>query len=493
MDSGMTFREDLEFHCRTADVNALYGMLVAQSEGGVFSNPKDTDPWAPLNLSKACDSGGPPAGPKGVGGLVQGAARWSTLARTFCPQIAGVVIDDFWSNYQAPSPAPSSAAVTTRVESGQPTTRGDKCSSCPADHAHMYGSACAGFYCCPVVPDAHCTPPKGNGSDCCLWPGEGFGCQGVTPCAGVTDPTDPPCGSGLAPGPAPPSGPPQRQNLTMMREIKAALMGKSVRSDGTVDHASPALTPHLQLHVVTYQQDISALNGSVLVSEGIVDGISFWINGPSQRHIHAELTSLVAELRTLVPAEFPIFTGGYITYSSIGWTEPAPFYDILAQSVGMYDANEIQGFYAFAGSVLRDMNSSLWQEWDLSGHLAELYFPHLGRAHVTLLPTAAEGADDAVAVAATIPVATATVVYNGTTHVTRKETGGDYPGSFSFGGWVGKLAPALHTVTIVAPGFKTATAAVQLRAGEAVSITIKLTPLHAASPPIASAEPMSGV
>ena len=54
MDSGMTFREDLEFHCRTADVNALYGMLVAQSEGGVFSNPKDTDPWAPLNLSKAC-------------------------------------------------------------------------------------------------------------------------------------------------------------------------------------------------------------------------------------------------------------------------------------------------------------------------------------------------------------------------------------------------------------------------------------------------------
>jgi hypothetical protein len=399
----MTFREDLEFHCRTVDVNALYGMLVAQSEGGVFSNPNDSDPWAPLNLSKACDDGTPP-GPEGVGALVQGAARWSTLARTYCSQIAGVVIDDFWSNYEAPAPAPAAAAAY--VERGGETlsgVRGGKCSGCPADHAHMYGSVCAGFYCCPVATDVHCTPPKGNGSDCCLWPGEGFGCQGVAPCAGVADPMDPPCGSGLAPGPRPPSGPPQRQNLTMMRDIKAALMGKSVRPDGTVDHDSPALTPHLQLHVVTYQTDIAALNGSVLIAEGIVDGISFWIGGPQQRLAHAELTSLITDIRTLVPPEFPIFTGGYITYSSIGWTEPAPFYDLLAQSVDLYDTNVIQGFYAFAGSVLQDMNSSLWQAWDLPGHLGDLYFPHLGRAHVTV--TAEGRARD--------PAAMATVVYNG--------------------------------------------------------------------------------
>ena len=108
----------------------------------------------------------------------------------------------------------------------------------------------------------------------------------------------------------------------------------------------------------------------------------------------------------MLPPEFPIFTGGYITYSSIGWTEPAPFYDMLAQSVDLYDANVIQGFYLFAGSVLQDMNSSLWNQWDLPGHLRREYFPYLGRA--TLTVSDSDG-----------PVANATVsvVFNGTTHV----------------------------------------------------------------------------
>ena len=106
----------------------------------------------------------------------------------------------------------------------------------------------------------------------------------------------------------------------MMRDIKAALAGKTVMPDGTVDYKSPSLTPHLQLFVVTYDQDLPALNHSVLVEEGIIDGLSFWIGGPEQRHIHAQLSTLVRQARAMLPADFPIFTGGYITYSSIGWT-----------------------------------------------------------------------------------------------------------------------------------------------------------------------------
>ena len=154
----------------------------------------------------------------------------------------------------------------------------------------------------------------------------------------------------------------------------------------------------------------------------------------------AQLTSLVGELRSMVPQDFPIFTGGYITYSSIGWTEPEPFYDILSQSIALYDTNLIQGFYVFAGSVLQDMNSSLWKDWDLPGHLQQSYFPHLGKAHVTVSATGSA-----------VPKAIATVVYNGTTHVTRKET--TETGTFSFGGWTGKEKDAPHTVTVVADGF----------------------------------------
>lgn len=305
--------------------------------------------------------------------------------------------------------APTTASKASELHesyAGQPLVQLDNCSTCPVDHPHLYGSACAGWYCCPVTPDAHCTPPKGNGSDCCIWPGLGFGCQGVGACTGVTNPSKPPCGSGLPPGPAPPVAPPRRQNVTMMRDLKAALAGKTVMPDGTVDHSSPSLTPHLKLFVVTYDADLPAVNHSVLVEEGIIDGLSFWIGGPEQRHIHARLTSLVLEARAMLPPNFPIFTGGYITYSSIGWTEPAPFYDMLAQSVDLYDANVIQGFYLFAGSVLQDMNSSLWNQWDFPGHLRREYFPYLGRA--TLTVSDSDG-----------PVANATVsvVFNGTTHV----------------------------------------------------------------------------
>ena len=301
----------------------------------------------------------------------------------------------------------------------------------------------------------------GNGSDCCLWAGIDSGCQGVKSCKQHA--AQPPCGSGLPPGPAPP--PAQKGlNVQQMRDIKAALQGKTVRADGTVDHSSQATTPHLKLFAVTYHNQLQTLGESkVLIDDGYLDGISFWIGGPAQREISANLTSLVAELRAIVPRDFPVFTGGYITYSSIGWTEPAPFYDLLRQSVDMYDDGRVQGFFLFAGSVLKSMNSSLWQKWDLPGHLEMDYFPHLGTATVAVTTDGHE---------LNVANATATVVYGSATHVTRKAVGAD--GSFTFGGWVGKKTKTPHTVTVAAAGYRTASAAVQLEAGKTVRATVEV-------------------
>jgi len=92
-DGGWSFEDDVRFHCRSADVNQLWGMLIPHSGGGTFNNTNDTGQWSPLNHTRP--------GPDGPAGMLQGAARWSTLARTFCPQIGGVVIDGpFWANFQ---------------------------------------------------------------------------------------------------------------------------------------------------------------------------------------------------------------------------------------------------------------------------------------------------------------------------------------------------------------------------------------------------------
>jgi hypothetical protein len=52
--------------------------------------------------------------------------RSTRQARTFCPQVAGVVIDDFWSNYapHVPSPPPP----------------GTPCPRCPPTASYEYGA-----------------------------------------------------------------------------------------------------------------------------------------------------------------------------------------------------------------------------------------------------------------------------------------------------------------------------------------------------------------
>ena len=461
--AGMSFADDIAFHCDTKDVNQLYGMLIARSEGGTYSNPNDTSLMLPLAHSRGPPRG-PPIPPEGVAGMLQGAARWSTLARTVCPQVAGVVVDDFWGNYEGghgtpPPPGPPGA-----------------CASCPASRPHVYGSGAAGLYCCHVpVAGGHCDSTVEPRGPCCLWPGSAEGCQHSVRC-GANPKNETPCS-----WPSEPPAAGQGLSLEHMRNIKAALMGKTILPNSTVDHSSPATTPHLRLAVVTYQEQIAKVE-TPLVEQGIVDGISFWISGPSQKHSSAQLTSLVGELRTKLPPSVPIFTGGYITYSSIGWMEPEPFYDLLSQSVALYDANVIQGFYTFAGSVLQSMNASLWQTWDLPGNLRKEYFPYLGKACVTVMATGEDGTE------LQLSDAIATVVF-GSTHVTRKKVraaaaaaaaaGGC---SFAFGGWTGKVRQLPHTVTVVADGFETAVAQVQLTAGVTTAATIKLSPKQTQQP-----------
>ena len=89
---GVAFSDSIALLCDQKDVNQLFGMLIAGSEGGTFSNPNDTALLAPLPLCRSDMS----ECPRGRAGMLQGAARFSELARTRCPQITGVIIDDFW-------------------------------------------------------------------------------------------------------------------------------------------------------------------------------------------------------------------------------------------------------------------------------------------------------------------------------------------------------------------------------------------------------------
>ena len=435
-DGPLKFKDDLVFHCQNKSINALWGMVIANTEGGIFSNPNDTDPFVPLAPSRSHSD------PRGQSGMLQGAARWSALSRTFCPQIAGIVVDDFWTNFDPNAPPPSPPPA--------------ECVECPSKgRTHMYGTMYGGFYCCAwPATGGHCEAPPGvpAQSSCCLFPGYKEGCQSLDRC-GNNPKNVTPCGA-------------QRPlNVAAMRDLKAALAGKELLPDGTVNHSSPVTTPHLRLMAVTYDVQIPKLNSSVLIKEGLVDAISYWIEGPRQRTLHANLTSMVKEMRAALGPTFPIYTGGYVTYSSIGWTQPAPFYDLLNQSIALYDANLVSGFFLFAGTVLSKMNASLWREWDLPGHLSP-YFQRLGSAELTVTDATTQQPIRAVV---------ASVSYGpNRAHVTRKLTSAT--GLVKFGGWTGRAKPVAHLVQLEAEGYAPLNATVQLEAGATSSIRLAMRP-----------------
>ena len=81
--NGYTFAENIDNSCRNWDVNKVYGILRPPTEQGVVNQPGDADLFKPYAT---------------LPGMIQGAHRFSELAKR-CPQISGVVIDDFYNDY----------------------------------------------------------------------------------------------------------------------------------------------------------------------------------------------------------------------------------------------------------------------------------------------------------------------------------------------------------------------------------------------------------
>lgn len=81
--NGYTFEENIDNSCRNWDVNKVYGILRPPTEQGAVNQPADANLFKPYAT---------------LPGMIQGAHRFSELAKR-CPQIYGVVIDDFYNDY----------------------------------------------------------------------------------------------------------------------------------------------------------------------------------------------------------------------------------------------------------------------------------------------------------------------------------------------------------------------------------------------------------
>ena len=403
-----------------ANANSIWGMLIPPTEGGTINNPNDTSLWQPVQ----------------PWGLIQGAARWSKLSMR-CPQIAGAQIDDFLGNY--------------RGNASRPT---GPCVKCPSSHPHHYGGASSGDFCCPVADGAKGTCP--GSKECCIRPGSSEGCQGVARC-GINPQNNSVCED------------PKGMGITLQEalDIKAALLGKTVRADGTVDHNSNAKTPHLRLLTTWYTSETAGFAQRFGKNDGLfdaIDGANLWIV-PQTISAAAKYSQDVAALRALLPPSKTIIAGDYVLYDLPNWEDPQSFYSIMNQSVQLYERGEIEGSFLFAGVwfTAQYMNHSFWDRLQFPRWMDQHYYPHLGAVQGRV--TSAGG--DA-------PIAGAVVVakYKGTQFVTRRVT--DSQGRFNFSGWAGIAENAPHTLEINASGHQPWSGTVQIKPQSTANVHAQL-------------------
>ncbi len=81
--NGYSFEENVNNSCREWDINKVYGILRPPTEQGAVNQPDDADLFKPYAT---------------LPGMIQGAHRFSASAKC-CPQLSGVVIDDFYNDY----------------------------------------------------------------------------------------------------------------------------------------------------------------------------------------------------------------------------------------------------------------------------------------------------------------------------------------------------------------------------------------------------------
>ena len=332
--NGFTFAENVENNCHAWNVNKVYGILTPPTEKGVVNQPSDTNLLMPVA----------PAG------MIQGAHRFSELSKT-CPQLYGMMIDDFYNDY------------------------------------------------------------------------------------------------------------PKLVTAKDLKDIRAALAGKTVDANGVVDHSSPATTPGLKLFIVTYEHQIDRVDPEVLAN---VDGVNFWIW--KQNENYANYTQYIDRLRKNYPGK-EIISGVYI-FNSGQTPTAASIHSMIESATDLYSNGKINGLLFFSAIWLsrEKITRERWNDLALPKLLDRVYYSHLGGASLQVVDAKTKSPVSGAMVTVSRNLGGQRLI------VARKLT--NDKGEFSFGGWA--AAGSSKYLIEVRKDVSSATANASLKAGK----DIKLRPIR---------------
>jgi len=157
-----------------------------------------------------------------------------------------------------------------------------------------------------------------------------------------------------------------------VHDIRDALKGKYVDTNGVVHHNTPETTPQLKLFVVIY-------SGHTLPAQFVpfVDGINLWIY--NQNTYYQNIDAYVTQFRQAYPGK-EINCGVYIMNGTYGWMTPACIDHMYRRLLDRYDNGEINGVMLFAGHwiIIPNITRARWDADALPALLDEIYYPYVG-------------------------------------------------------------------------------------------------------------------
>lgn len=331
---GYTFEENISNSCSEWDVNRMYGILLPPSEFGAVNQPKDSDLLKPFEKQP---------------GMIQGAHRFSELSKR-CPQIAGVIIDDFFNDF------------------------------------------------------------------------------------------------------------PKEMTLEDLRDLKDALLGKTLDAEGNVDNSSTPTTPDLKLYIVVYEHHLDRQVDPQALK--LLDGVCFWMWKQTEHYKHFD--DYMATVDRLYPGK-EVISGVYVRHSREVPVVPS-VHHIMERAIDLYAKGRINGLLIFSAIWLsrEETKPERWSELALPQFLGRLYYPFLG-----------EGKGLVVDARTNKPIKGALVSVSRMADgkllpATRKLT--NERGEYHFGGWAGNNKKQVdYEIKIENVPFRTHIMRVNLRANQSVN------------------------
>ncbi|NYT02276.1 MAG: carboxypeptidase regulatory-like domain-containing protein [Methanosarcinales archaeon] len=246
-----------------------------------------------------------------------------------------------------------------------------------------------------------------------------------------------------------------------LKNIKGALLGKSVDSSGNVDHSSPATTPHLKLFVVTYEREIVHPDANALE---LIDGVNLWIY--NQEGHYREFDRYMGEIKSNYPGK-EIIPGIYIHNSDYGDMSRECITYLLQKSIDLYDEGYVSGILLFAGHwLVKDyISRERSQQISLPEILNQLYYPHLGEVRGRVL----DGSTGKPVEKAFIKITSTGRSAGFERAATQKFT--NAAGGFRFSGWGGRDGTAVrYSITAQKSGYQPYSGSFDLKVNQTASL-----------------------